>query len=61
MVKITNIADAVKCVAKMRAGKRCTMEEMKSTAMILDSALKSSKSAGRQMKNQIKFLMQFVK
>lgn len=45
----------------MRAGKRCTMEEMKSTAMILDSALKTSKTAGRQLKNQIKFLMQFVK
>ena len=59
--KITNIADAVKCAAKMRAGKRCTMEEMRSTALLLDSALRTARAGARQARSQIKFLKGFVK
>tara|TARA_R100000655_G_scaffold91647_1_gene132513 strand:- start:157 stop:345 length:189 start_codon:yes stop_codon:yes gene_type:complete len=61
MSKVTTIADATKCVAKMRAGKRCTADEMKATAMILSAALRTANAGRKQLQNQVKFLMNFVR
>ena len=50
---ITSIADATKCLAKMRAGKACTMQEAKSTAMLLGTALDSARRGSRMLKSQL--------
>lgn len=38
---ITNVAQALACVKKMKSGKACTMAEMRSTAMLLESAYRT--------------------
>jgi hypothetical protein len=50
---ITSIADATKCLAKMRAGKACTMQEAKATAMLLGTALDTARRGGRMVKSQL--------
>jgi hypothetical protein len=50
---ITSIADATKCLAKMRAGKACSMQEAKATAMLLGTALDSARRTGRMVKSQL--------
>ena len=52
-MKITTIGDAAKCLAKMRAGKSCTAAEAKATAMILGTALDSSKRGSRLPRKQL--------
>jgi hypothetical protein len=52
-MKITTIGDAAKCLAKMRAGKSCTSAEAKATAMILGTALDSSKRGSRLLRQQL--------
>ena len=52
-MKITNIGDAAKCLAKLRAGKACTAAEAKATAMILGTALDSSKRTARMLRQQL--------
>lgn len=52
-MKITNIGDAAKCLAKLRAGKACTAAEAKATAMILGTALDSSKRSARMLRQQL--------
>lgn len=47
-----NIAQAMSCAAKMRAGKSCTVAEMKATAVILSQALSSSRQATRAAKQK---------
>jgi len=55
-MKITNIAQALSCVRKMKAGKRCTMAEMKATALLLETAYKTAKSNSKQIQKQADFL-----
>lgn len=38
---VTNIAHALRCVAKLKQGKACTMAELKATAMLLESGYRT--------------------
>lgn len=38
---VTNMAHALRCVAKLKAGKACTMTELKATAMLLESGYRT--------------------
>ena len=38
---ITNMAHALRCVAKLKQGKACTMAELKATAMLLESGYRT--------------------
>lgn len=53
MAKITTIAQASQCVAKMRQGKSCSAAEMRATALLLDQALKTARSTSRTLKDQL--------
>ncbi len=53
MVKITTIADALKCAAKIKAGKACSASEMKATITLLDTALKTSRRSLRAARQQL--------
>ena len=53
LVKITTIADALKCAAKIKAGKACSATEMKATITLLDTALKTSRRSLRAAKQQL--------
>ena len=53
IAKITTIAQASACVAKMRAGKSCSAAEMKATALLLDGALKTARRSTRMAKEQL--------
>jgi len=59
-MKITNIGDAAKCLAKLRAGKACTAAEAKATAMMLGTALDSSKRSARLLRQQLADSKQLV-
>jgi len=56
----TTIADALRCVRKVRQGKACTASEMKATIMLLDDARKTSQATGRMLKERVAFLTQFI-
>ncbi len=51
--KITTIAQASACVAKMRQGKSCSAAEMRATALLLDGALKTARRSTRSLKDQL--------
>ncbi len=53
---ITNIAEALACVRKLKSGKPCTMQELKSSLMLLDTAYRTAKSTSRQLRDQNAFL-----
>ena len=38
---ITNMAHALRCVAKLKQGKACTMAELKATAILLESGYRT--------------------
>ncbi len=52
-MKITTIADALKCASKINAGKSCTPAEMRATIKLLDAGLKTSRRTVRELKRQL--------
>jgi hypothetical protein len=38
---VSNMAHALRCVAKLKQGKACTMAELKATAMLLESGYRT--------------------
>ena len=56
----TTIADALRCVRKVKQGKACTAAEMKATMTILSDALKTSQSKVRELKGRVAFLLPFT-
>jgi len=53
MVKITTIADALKCASKINAGKACSASEMRATIKLLDTALKTARRTARTTKQAL--------
>ena len=61
MAKVpTNIAAALRCVAKVQMGKACTMKELKATVMLLNDARKTGLKSIKMLKDQNAFLERFV-
>lgn len=50
--QIETIADASACAAKIAAGKPCTVQEMKATINLLNSALKTARSTAKVAKRE---------
>ena len=62
MAKVTvTTIDATRCASKVKAGKACTMAELRATVMLLQEGLKSSRSAGRIARNQLAEKSQMVR
>ena len=61
MAKIpTNIAMALKCAAKVRMGKACTMKELKATVLLLNDARKSGLKSLKMARDMNAFLERFI-
>lgn len=45
--KIITIADALKCAAKVKAGKACSAAELRSTVLLLTMALSTARRTAR--------------
>ncbi len=56
----TTIADALRCVRKVRQGKACTVNELKASLMLLDDARKTALGTIRMLKDRISFMMPFT-
>lgn len=52
-MKVTTIADALKCAAKVNAGKACTVSELRSTIKLLDTARKTALRTARATKEAL--------
>jgi len=50
---VTNIAQALKCVSKLKQGKSCTTAEMKSSLIIMHTAYKAAQSRYRAEKRSL--------
>lgn len=57
---VTTIADALRCVSKVKQGKACTAAELKSSLMLLSDALKTSQGKVRELKGRVAFLLPFT-
>ena len=53
---VTNISDAMRCAKKVAQGKACTMQELKSTVLVMKQGLMTSKSKVRELKDRLAFL-----
>lgn len=51
--KVTTIAQASACVAKLRQGKACSAAELRATALLLDGALKTARRSTRTLREQL--------
>lgn len=56
----TTIAQALQCVRKVRAGKACTMAELKASIILLDDARKTALGTIRMLKDRIAFMLPFT-
>lgn len=56
----TTIADALRCVRKVKQGKACTAAEMKATMLLLNDALKTSQAKVRELKGRVAFMLPFT-
>ena len=56
----TTIAEALRCVRKVRQGKACTVSELRASIMLLDDARKTALGTIRTLKDKIAFLMPFT-
>jgi len=51
--KITNIAGALRCASNIKQGKACSMADARATALLLDTALKTSRRTAISLKKQL--------
>ena len=52
-MKVTTIADALKCASKINAGKSCTPAEMRATIKLLNTGLRTSRRTVAELKRQL--------
>ena len=56
----TTIADALRCVRKVKSGKMCTQAELKASMTLLADALKTSQGKVRELKGRVAFMLPFT-
>jgi len=56
----TTIAQALACTKRLRAGKACSMSELKATVMLLDDARKTALGTIRLLKDKLRFMTGFL-
>lgn len=55
-VTITTIADALRCARKVKQGKACTMQELKSTVLLLETGMKSAQRGVKEARDRTDFI-----
>lgn len=53
---VQNMADALRCVSKLKQGKACTLAELKATAMILESGYRTVVRNKKAVEKNMDFL-----
>jgi len=53
---ITNMAHALKCVAKLKQGKSCTMAELKASLMLLESGYRTVVRNRKAVEKNLSFM-----
>lgn len=57
---VSNLTDALRCARKVRSGQACTMAELKSALLVMNSAYNSIKTAKRESDSRIGFLQRLI-
>ena len=55
-ITVSTIADALRCARKIKQGKSCTMQEMKSTILLLETGMKSAQRGVKEALDRTNFL-----
>lgn len=55
-VTVTTIADALRCARKLKQGKACTMQELKSTVMLLETGMKTAQRTVKELRDRNDFM-----
>lgn len=55
-----NIAQALSCAAKVKAGKSCTVAEMRATIVLMSQALSTARATAKQAKREASNAMDMV-
>ena len=53
---ITNIAQALSCVRKLKSGKACTMQELKSSLLLIETAYRTVQRHKKEIQRQSDFM-----
>ena len=53
---ITNIADALRCIKKLKSGKACTMKELKASLMLMETAYKTVVAQKKAVAKNLEFM-----
>lgn len=55
-ITITTIADALKCARKVKQGKACTMQELKSSMLLLETGMKTAQKSVKELRDRNAFM-----
>ena len=55
-ITVTTIADALRCARKVKQGRACTMQELKSTVLLLESGMKTAQRSAREFRDRSDFV-----
>jgi hypothetical protein len=55
-ITVTTIADALKCVRKLKQGKACTMQELKSSLLLLETGMKTAQRTVKELRDRNVFM-----
>ena len=53
---VTNIAHALKCVAKLKQGKACSMTELKALLLLMETAYRTVQRNKKAVENNLDFM-----
>jgi hypothetical protein len=55
-ITVTTIADALRCARKVKQGKACTMQELKSTVLLLETGMKSAQRGAKEARDRMNWM-----
>jgi hypothetical protein len=59
-ITVTTIADALRCARKVKQGKACTMQELKSTVMLLETGMKTAQRTAKEYRDRNDWMERFM-
>ena len=55
-ITVTTIADALRCARKVKAGRACTMQELKATVLLLETGMKTAQRTTKELRERNFFM-----
>ena len=59
-ITVTTIADALRCVRKVKQGKACTMQELKSSLLLLETGMKTAQRTAKEYRDRNDWMERFM-